>query len=146
MANKYRLKALLESRDYQAAVAFAMSKTRDDFPRIHEFPPDPQRNFPLELLDAIPPGAPAWLKDEWQKGAVESLASRLWGRRIDWKEFGGDHPEVARALDAYAKLVRANANLNRADQEWLRDYERLTQPRDTAESKQRFHPEQVPPR
>jgi len=28
----------------------------------------------------------------------------------------------------------------------LRDYERLTQPRDTAESKQRFHPEQVPPR
>ena len=143
-ANRTRLERLLKSGDYPAAVAFAMSKTRDDFPRIHNFPPAPGGGwFPLDLLDAMPPDAPDWLRDEWTGNAIESLKARLTLTDETWGKLATRHPRVTRELSQHAETLRTSSSKDDMDDWWLRKFEQLTE---SPDANRRTHPEQVPPR
>jgi hypothetical protein len=143
LSNKARLERLLRSRDYPAAIAFAASKSRYDFPRIHHFPPEPKGWFPFDLLDAMPPETPAWLREEWTTGAIESLKMRLTFSEERWKEFSKRHPRVVAELSRYASELKSSTTKDSYDEWWLRQFERLNKrPEPPPE---RFDPTQLPP-
>jgi hypothetical protein len=128
IANKYHLETMIDDRDYSGAIAFASGKTRRDFPRHHYLPPAPSQWFPNELLDQLPPDAPAWLREEWINGAIESLKMGGYRQEELWNNVR-HYPEIPEALARHADELRSRKeSLSEADKDWLRDYERPVQP------------------
>lgn len=144
VANKHRLEALVKSRDFPAAVEFAMSKSREEFPRIHHLPPEPAGWFPLDLLDALPPDAPDWLRDEWYENAAASLVMRFTISDERWRSLKARHPAVLNAVSLHAELLRNQAEIGAKDRWWLGHYDRAAGNNRPAVKNPRFHPEQIP--
>lgn len=125
VANRHRLETLIGDRSYAEAVAFAAEKGRHAFPPHHHLPPGPAPHFPLGLLDALPPDAPAWLGNEWKGDAVESLKLNFRISGTEWRDLALKHPEVAGALRAHADELRNRNGANGEDRGWLRHYEEI---------------------
>jgi hypothetical protein len=141
IVNRDRLKEFVSAGRFPEAVAFASSKTRDDFPPDHYLPPAPDgRSFPLGLLDALPADAPEWLHEEWLSNAVEAFVLRRRLRSDTWEELVESHPAVAAGVEARAEELRSRPTLDWDDQDWLRDFDRL---REAAKSSEEPEPREA---
>ncbi len=132
VANRHRLQVLINGRDYPGAAAFAVEKGKDGFPGHHYLPPAPEQRFPLELLDALPPDAPDWLREEWEGNAVESFLSPMHFTEARWNEMKTRYPRVAEALEEHADRLRGRDDLSSADKWWLDRFDRATKPAEPA--------------
>ncbi len=129
IANRYRLERMIKERDYSGAIAFASGKTRKDFPRHHYLPPEPSQWFPYQLLDQLPPDAPAWLREEWINGAVESLKMSHRFSQEEWRQTAGRYPEILLAIDRRAKALRRRSEtLSDDEAHWLKNHDRADKP------------------
>lgn len=128
VANRYHLQLMIDDQDYSEAIAFASAKTRRDFPHHHYLPPEPSQWFPNELLDQLPSNAPAWLREEWINGAIESL--KMGGYQQEaWRNTARLYPKIPEALARHADDLRTRKeSLSEDDKDWLRDYERPVPP------------------
>lgn len=121
ISNRFRLQQMLDDRDFPDAIAFASGKTRRDFPRHHYLPPEPSGYFPLELLEDLPPEAPAWLREEWITGAIESLKMSQFHLRDEWRKTLLRYPEIAIAIARHAEELRSRSrSLTEEEARWLR--------------------------
>jgi hypothetical protein len=124
ISNRYRLLLLLDQRNYSGAITFASGKTRQDFPRHHYLPPEPSQWFPHELLDQLPPDAPAWLRDEWINGAIESRKMSEFYQRDQWRKAARRYPEIPIAIARHAEELRSRKqSLSNDEARWLRHHE-----------------------
>ena len=135
IANRHRLQSLIRSDDYPAAVAFAATKRREDFPRHHQFPPaNNSLSDLIRLLEALPADAPDWLREEWTARLRDLLLRDLrWMRESEWQGLVERHPEIVAALARRADELRALPSLERDDLSWLRDYETRVPPEEAGE-------------
>lgn len=121
VANRYHLQELIQEQNFEDAITFASGKAREDFPRHHYLPPEPTSWFPIELLEQLPPDAPAWLRDEWIQNAIESSKMTNFSHRDNWREISALYPEIPEAIRRHADELRSREKaLNREDQRWLR--------------------------
>jgi hypothetical protein len=124
IVNRDRLKSLIRQGDYPAAVAFASSKSRVDFPSIYPLPPgDSFFQFPLELLNALPADAPVWLRKEWTSQAVEWFSSN-WPRNEKEQAELRFHPNVWDGLRQHAQSLRGRTDLRGSEKHWLEKFEK----------------------
>lgn len=124
IANGYRLTRLIKERDFAGAITFASGKTRQDFPRHHYLPPEPSQWFPPELLDQLPPETPAWLREEWINGAIESLKMSDFYQRDKWHDTALRYPEIPQAIARHADELRSRSkSLTEDEARWLRNHE-----------------------
>lgn len=129
ISNRYRLERLLDERDFSGAIAFASGKTRQDFPRHHYLPPEPSQWFPHELMDQLPPDAPAWLREEWINGAIESLKMSEFYQRDEWRNTLLRYPQIPLAIARHAEELRGRSkSLSEDEADWLRNHERPDPP------------------
>lgn len=123
VANRYQLKQLIDKRNFEGATHFAAQKTRADFPRHHYLPPEPTSWFPPELLENLPPNAPAWLREEWLQNAIESTKMINVTNRDNWAKILPLYPEIPQAMEDHAQELRRRSSLNDEDSYWLQRYE-----------------------
>lgn len=129
ISNKYRLQSLLRDDDFAGAIAYASGKTRQDFPCHHYLPPKPSQRFPFELLNQLPSDAPAWLRDEWVNGSIESLKMSEFHQRDQWREVARRYPEIPLAIARHAEELRSRSkSLSDDEARWLRNHERPDPP------------------
>jgi hypothetical protein len=126
IANSHALREFIRNRDFDGAIAFASGRTRQDFPRHRYLPPEPTGYFNFKLIDHLPADAPLWLREEWIHNATESLKLRLPYDAEEWQSIGKNHPEIRESIDRHAKELRGRLeSLDREDENWLQDYDRL---------------------
>ena len=129
ITNRYRLQQMLDERDYSGAITFASGKTRRDFPRHHYLPPEPFQTFPSELRDQLPLDAPAWLREEWINGAIESLTTSDEYQSEEWRNTALRYPEIPIAMARHAEELRnRSAPLSDDEAHWLRNHESSDEP------------------
>lgn len=129
IVNRDRLEELVKRRKFSQAVDFASARTRADFPPDHYLPPVPgRREFPLELLDALPADAPGWLRDEWLGSAVEAFTLRYGIDRETWEKIVRSYPNVADQVRARAEDLRSRSDRDYEEANWLRSFDRLAEP------------------
>lgn len=129
ISNKYSLQRMIADRDYSGAIAFASGKTRRDFPRHHSLPPEPSQRFPNELLDLLPPDAPAWLRQEWIDSAIESRIMSNFFQQQEWRITSLRYPEIPQALTRHAEELRSRSEaLSYQEGQWLRNHDRPDPP------------------
>lgn len=120
--NRHHLAQLIRQKDFDAAIEFASSKQRSDFPAIHYLAPDPtiyRHNYPLELLEKLPADAPAWLREEWTQNAVEAYQSGMTINEKQLDRLKNDHPEIFAALLDYEATLKSKSNLTADESHWL---------------------------
>lgn len=124
VANRYQLQELIREQNFESAITFASGKSRDDFPRHHYLPPEPTSWFPTELLEQLPPDAPAWLREEWIQNAIESCKMASFSRRDNWQKIADLYPEIPQAIKRHAADLRSREkSLDREEARWLRIYD-----------------------
>lgn len=130
--NRHRLAELIRQQNYDAAIAFASSKQREDFPAIHYLAPDPTDyiyDYPLEPLEKLPPDAPAWLREEWTNNAIEAHKAPF---AINDPErlthLRDKHPEIFATLREYESFLRAKPSRTTDEFIWLRHFEDFVSP------------------
>ncbi len=124
IANRYHLQQLIQQRDLAAAIAFASAKTRLDFPPHHDLPPIPSAWPDYELMEQLPPDAPAWLREAWIRQTIESLKMTQHWQPEEWRNLSKKFPEIPLAIDRYADDLRSRPDsLDRDEARWLRIYE-----------------------
>ncbi len=127
VANRYQLQELIRQDNYKDAIAFASGKTREDFPPHHYLPPEPTAWFPGELLEMLPPDAPAWLRKEWVQNAIESYKMRYPYDFYDlegWQKISDLYPEIPQAIKLHADELRSREqSLDPYEAYWLRRYD-----------------------
>lgn len=137
IANRDRLAALIRSEDIAGAIEFASSRTRANFPAIHYLPPDlgsyryvySAPTVLLDLLEALPPEAPLWLREEWTEGAI--LASKSFANdheSVYFRRVRERHPEIARALEIHAASLEAKGYKRGDDWDWLEQWKASAEP------------------
>jgi hypothetical protein len=142
IVHRDQLLALIQSKNYPAAVAFASARTRADFPTHHYLPPEPDGwLFPMEILDALSTDTPDWLRHEWTSNAVESLSLNLPRNKEAWKEITVHYPTVSAAVATRAEELRRAGPSHAKEIYWLKDFDRLTAPEPPPD---RFDPSQLP--
>jgi hypothetical protein len=120
--NRHRLEQLIDSGNIEAAIAFASSKNRGDFPGIHYLAPDPTRyqyGYPLEPLEKLPEDAPSWLREEWTRNAIEAHKSFLIIDEERLAHLKTRHPRIFSALLEYEAALRAKPKLTPDEKYWL---------------------------
>lgn len=120
--NRHRLEQLIDSGNIEAAIAFASSKNRGDFPGIHYLAPDPTRyqyGYPLEPLEKLPDEAPSWLREEWTRNAIEAHKSFLIIDEERLAHLKTRHPRIFSALLEYEAALRAKQDLSSDEKYWL---------------------------
>lgn len=128
IANRDHLAALVEKEEIGEAVKFATSLALEDFSSDHYLPPDPSRQMwqwvaPkvfLDLIDALPPEGPAWLREEWTANAI--IASQSFSNDSDgtyFKALQKSHPTIYEAVKQYADELSKRTDLSRAEKTWL---------------------------
>lgn len=120
--NRHHLTQLIRQKDYEAAIAFASSKRREDFPAIHYLAPDPTvyiYTYPLEPLEMLPPEAPAWLREEWTHNAIEAHKFFYTINPDRVAHLRENHPEVFAALLEYQATLESKPDLTRDESLWL---------------------------
>jgi hypothetical protein len=108
--------------DHEAAIAFASSKRREDFPAIHYLAPDPTDyiyNYPLGPLEKLPPEAPAWLREEWTNNAIEAHKSPFVINDERLTHLRDQHPLIFAALLEYESHLRAKPSRTFDESRWL---------------------------
>lgn len=112
IVNRNRLEELAWSAydgETEAAIEFALSKTREDFPQWHYLPPERGLRDLLNLLEALPEDAPTWLREEWTANAVRASKDVFWIR--DWDTFvriKESYPGIYRSMEEYAEELKAD--------------------------------------
>lgn len=135
IVNRDRLEHLVDERKFSEAVAFASSKTRADFPRHYDVPPDPHRGrFPFGLLDAMTPATPGWLREEWTENAYLAYSSNFSFNPESWERFCKSHPSLADRIRAHARQLRADPSRDSDERDWLMFYERVEPPEPETDS------------
>mgnify|MGYP000864571287 CR=1 FL=1 len=129
IANRDRLEAFVRKGDLEAAIRFAMSKTREDFPPIHYLPPVPggylyaPPSKLLDLLEALPADAPDWLREEWTGNTIEASKSFIrdteggYFRRVRER-----HPDLFRTFADYADELEGRNDLDYPERSWLEQF------------------------
>jgi hypothetical protein len=130
--NRHRLAELIRQGDHEAAIAFASSKRREDFPAIHYLAPDPTHyiyNYPLEPLEKLPRDAPAWLREEWTNNAIEAHKSPFVINDPErLAHLRDNHPGIFSALREYESHLRSKPSLNSDESRWLSRFEDFLSP------------------
>lgn len=143
IANRDALAALIRKDDIAGAVEFASSRTRADFPEIHYLPPDPSSHGytysepteMLDLLEALPSDAPAWLREEWTRNAIVASTSYSNDHENQYlSRVRERHPEVFEALAEHAENLERKADkggfddLRGFDLRWLEQWNAFADP------------------
>lgn len=129
--NRHRLAQLIDQENYDAAIAFASSKRREDFPAIHYLAPDPTDymfRYPLGPLEKLPPDAPAWLREEWTNNAIEAHKAPFSINEERYAYLRENHPEIFAALREYESHLRAKSSLTSDETYWLTRFEDFVSP------------------
>jgi hypothetical protein len=127
LSNKAKLERLIQAGEYPQAIAFAASKKREDFPRLHHLPPQPNVWFPFKLLLDLPPETPAWLREEWTSNVIESLKMQLTIPQETWQELSRRYPRIPEELSRYANGLRESASKDNGEGWWLPRFDRLNE-------------------
>jgi hypothetical protein len=120
--NRHRLEQFIDSGNIEAAIAFASSKNRGDFPSIHYLAPDPSRyqyGYPLEPLEKLPDDAPSWLREEWTRNAIEAHKSFFIIDEERLAHLKTRHPRIFSALLEYEVALKAKPELTPDEKYWL---------------------------
>jgi len=129
VGNQRWLEVLVRDGRYDDAAAFASERTRADFPPTHALPPGARR-FPPELLGALAPDAPDWLRRTWHRDALESLTTHgsLSAERV--REFERYHPGIRRLLREHADGLRSRPpeRLSFLESRWLERFDEIDAP------------------
>jgi hypothetical protein len=123
--NRHRLERLIDTGNIVAAIAFASSKKREDFPSIHYLAPDPTRyqyGYPLEPLEKLPDDAPEWLREEWTRNAIEAHKSFLIIREDRLSQLKIRHPRIFSALLEYEAELKTKPELTPDEKSWLKQF------------------------